>query len=303
MKEALDSTPLAEDAEALRARMADDGYLLLRQVMPAVALQPLRDALGLILEQQRLISSGSGSAGEFRPIRPDVAVDVHSDTAMFRQLYAVEALHRLPHQPELVDLVARLLFRPSARSADRRVLVHPRPALRVVFPGTPGPVGATPPHQDHLGMQGTTETYTIWAPLSPCDQQTGVLALARGSHRGGPRSYSPVPEARVAGCDSTDLRGDWITGDLEPGDVFVFHSLTVHQALPNVSDQVRLSVDARYQSAAEPICAVSLGDPPHMTWDDVYANWPAGSEGLQRYWEGMAERIVPFDASAFAAPS
>ena len=40
---------------------------------------------------------------------------------------------------------------------------------------------------------------------------------------------------------------EWHTGDFAAGDVLVFHSHTIHKALPNLTpDRLRLSTDNRY---------------------------------------------------------
>jgi hypothetical protein len=291
--EARDSTSIAGDLAALAARMSEDGFLLLRGVVPAEEAEGLQTELIAILAEEDLVCASTGT--DVRPSQPGFPVDVHRDARLFRRLYSLERLHRLPHHPRLLHLA-------GMHCNEAPVLVHPKPALRVVFPAEPASSTATPPHQDHLGMQGATETYTVWTALSTCDRRSGVIAVARGSHRGGPRGYLPSAGARVATCDATDLDGHWVTADLEPGDVFIFHSLTVHRALPNTSDQVRISIDARYQSAALPICAVSLGDPPHLSWDELYAGWPSGSEDLQRYWEDLTTEVVAFDPSRLASP-
>jgi hypothetical protein len=272
--------------------MAAEGYLLLRGVLPVDQVAAVRAALVEVLCDAGVATRSTPPEEGFAalvPADPGVAVDVHSDAALFRRLYALEGLHRLTHCDAVLD-VARSLV-----GAGTPILVHPRPALRVVFPGTDEVSGVTPPHQDHLGMQGTEDTFTVWMALGRCPRGLGVLSVAAGSHRGGARPYAAVPGSRVAGCDASDLDEKWVCADLDPGDILVFHSLTVHRALANESSEIRLSVDARYQAAAEAVSAATLGDPPHMTWDEVYETWPEGSADLKRYWEKMATNVVPFD--------
>ncbi len=71
-----------------------------------------------------------------------------------------------------------------------------------------------------------------------------------------------------------------------------FHSHTVHKALPNDSpDRLRLSVDFRYQSAAEPVCDQALE--PHLMqvgWEQVYAGWK--SDRFQYYWKDLPLTVV-----------
>jgi ectoine hydroxylase-related dioxygenase (phytanoyl-CoA dioxygenase family) len=277
----------------MRERMAEEGYLLLRGVLSTDSVAQVRSALVDVLCNAGVAvrpESAEESFGALLAARPGLVVDVHSEAGLFRRLYATESLHRLAHCGPVLEVAGSLIGR------GKTILVHPRPALRVVLPGTDEHSGATPPHQDHLGMQGTVDTFTVWMPLGNCSRSVGVLSVASGSHKGGERSYMSLAGSRVAGCDVSDLDERWVCADLAPGDIVVFHSLTVHQALANKSSEIRLSVDARYQAAEEAVCAASLGDPPHMTWDEVYDTWTGGGHDLQRYWKTLATNVVPFDA-------
>lgn len=291
--EARDSTELVGDHSALRDEVQREGYVLVRGIVPPGVTSELRAALGRVLEAAGLAAVEDP---HIRPAAPDVGVDVDADRGLFRALYTLEVLHALPHHPSLLALAGALL---GADQSAEPLLVHPRPALRLVFPGTPGPVGATPCHQDHLAMQGTTEVYTIWVAIVPCSTATGVLALAAGSHRGGVRPYRSLAGSRVAGCDDSGLEDSWVTAELDPGDVLAFHSLMVHRALPNTSKLVRASVDARYQRASEPVCESTLSGLADLPWDELYAGWSEEGGGTRRYWERMDLRQVPFDASLF----
>ena len=60
-----------------------------------------------------------------------------------------------------------------------------------------------------------------------------------------------------------DSGATWRTQDFKAGDVIVFHSLTMHCAFPNrTPDQVRISLDNRYQRRGDPIEPASMQ--PHM---------------------------------------
>jgi Phytanoyl-CoA dioxygenase (PhyH) len=88
---------------------------------------------------------------------------------------------------------------------------------------------------------------------------------------------------------------EWHTSDYHAGDVLIFHSMLVHKALPNLTnDLLRLSVDYRYQSVSQPIVADGLE--PHygrMAWDEIYRGWQRGD--LQYYWRDIPLKIVARD--------
>jgi ectoine hydroxylase-related dioxygenase (phytanoyl-CoA dioxygenase family) len=51
---------------------------------------------------------------------------------------------------------------------------------------------------------------------------------------------------------------EWQAGDFAAGDVMIFHSHTVHKALPNLTrDQLRLSTDNRYTRVGDEVAEVS----------------------------------------------
>ncbi len=121
----------------------------------------------------------------------------------------------------------------------------------------------------------------------------GGLAIARGSHRDGVRDFT-VSNGAGAMEVIDPLEGSWVSGPLEAGDVLIFHSLTVHKGLPNLTDQLRLSLDNRYQRASEPICERCLV--PYAgcgSWDEIYAGWP--SDAQPYYWRTFKPRIADYD--------
>jgi len=51
------------------------------------------------------------------------------------------------------------------------------------------------------------------------------------------------------GIADTAIEGPWLTASYRAGDALVFDCRTVHRALPNRSERVRLSLDVRAQPA------------------------------------------------------
>ncbi|MCS6861630.1 MAG: phytanoyl-CoA dioxygenase family protein, partial [Abditibacteriales bacterium] len=205
--------------------------------------------------------------------------------AVYNEVMKLESFHALAHDAQLLAMFRRLI--------GEEVLVHPRNIARIIFPQNE--LYTTPAHQDWIHVQGTPETYTAWIPLSDCPQSLGSLAVLVGSHRFG---IFPTHRAYGAGGRGIDTEGlglTWAGSDFYLGDVLVFHSHTVHKALPNKDPQrLRLSVDFRYQGASQPITPGSLL--PHfaqVTWEEVYARWR--STELQYYWQKFPLNVVPFD--------
>ena len=107
----------------------------------------------------------------------------------------------------------------------------------------------------------------------------------------------PVQAAQGAGGLEALLcpwEREWMEGDFDTGDVLTFPSFTVHKALPALEkDLVRISLDVRYQSIAEPIENASLLPHVDLSWEEIYANWK--SDELKYYWRDQQLTITPFD--------
>ncbi len=146
----------------------------------------------------------------------------------------------------------------------------------------PGTLKATPWHQDYAYWPSSGEqVISFWVALDSASPENGVVSYVKGSHRWG--SYIPVegwsdndpkgvdifgptddldPEVLVerAGDNATgdqlrtlaDLRAnpgkyDTLTWNVEPGDVLVHHSKTIHGAPGNLSqDQRRRAISFRF---------------------------------------------------------
>jgi ectoine hydroxylase-related dioxygenase (phytanoyl-CoA dioxygenase family) len=115
----------------------------------------------------------------------------------------------------------------------------------------------------------------------------GGLKLLPGSHREGLRR---VQAAQGAGGISAVVDEDdprWVgPADYHPGDVLLFHSLTVHTAPSNQGDRLRLSADFRFQSAADPMVSGALH--PHSCGEGVPPWW-----ALTQGWESTQWIDVP----------
>ncbi len=283
MQPFLDSTDLAADPAALNERLAAEGYLFIRGLLPRAAVLEVR-------RQCRAVAAAGGWLDPAYPVDDGVANPAAACTdpepryvEVFRRLYRLESLHALKHHPAIVSFFERLLGEP--------VLVHPLFVMRNIFPERPE--STTPAHQDYVHIQGTPDTYTVWIPLGDVPMEQGSLQVAAGSHRDGVREFRVTNGS--GGLEVVDPLVDrWRASSFAAGDVLIFHSLTVHKGLPNLSNRLRQSMDARYQRASEPVSQLSL-DPYAglFTWDEVYAGWT--STALQYYWRRLSVTIGEFD--------
>ena len=153
MQPFLDSTDLAADPDALNERLAAEGYLFVRALLPRAAVLDVR-------RECRAVAAAGGWLDSAHPVDDGVANPAAACTdpepryvEVFRRLYVLEALHALKHHPAIVGFFERLFGEP--------VLVHPLFVMRNIFPQRPPPTRTTctsraPPRRTRCGSPWAT---------------------------------------------------------------------------------------------------------------------------------------------------
>jgi hypothetical protein len=288
LRDFTDSTPIITDGPALAARMAEDGYLFFRGLLP-------RDE---VAEVRRQFLAKADKGGWLRRDRPDGSALADLAHACkdpepgylktFVPMWQLESLHRLKSHPNIVGVFERMF--------GGACLVHPLLVARNIFPQTDSFDFTTGAHQDRIHIGGGT-SYACWVPLGDCPREKGSLIMAAGSHKEGVRDFTIA--AGAGGLETVgDFAGQWVGSDFAMGDAVIFVDTIVHKALPNRSPDLRQSFDARYQRLSDPIAEVSVRTYADMcTWEETYANWQR--DDLKYYWRRPEVRVVPFDRSYY----
>ena len=285
MQPFLDSTDAVNDGVELSRRMERDGYLFISELLSPAVVETLRMQILEIARDAGWVQRGTPLADAVADLSGFCVEPEPVYMQKYHDMYRLPEFHAIQHHPNLVGLFERMLEEP--------VLPHPRVIGRTIFPQREA--FTTPPHQDFIPIQGTEDTYTAWVPLSDLPREMGGLQIAAGSHRRGVYDFHPAMGA--GGLEVLDpLEGTWRYSPFKQGDVLIFHSLAVHKGMPNGCDRLRMSIDARYQRASEPIAPGSLQ--PHCqpsTWEEVYAGWPETE--LKYYWRKWEMEIKEYDNS------
>ena len=130
--------------------------------------------------------------------------------AAYAEVYQLEAFHRLAHHPAILDVMQKIM------GAEETVLPQPRNIARMMFPVKAN--APTPPHQDHLHIQGTRAVYTCWIPLGDTSESLGGLQVMRGTHTVGMLPAIKMPGAGGHGVSTEGLSNEWSHGDFTAGD-------------------------------------------------------------------------------------
>ncbi|MCY3774192.1 MAG: phytanoyl-CoA dioxygenase family protein [Gemmatimonadetes bacterium] len=273
-----EANELLDDAEALRERMAEDGYLLIRGLHDP---DKVREARRVALENLH-------ANDQIDPDYPlDLGVAAPGKRGAFfggaKRVTHTDEFLAVVNSPEIMGFFERFLGGP--------VLTFDYKWLRAVGPGD-----NTGAHYDMVYMgRGTPNLYTVWTPLDDVTYDMGPLVILAGSHQfeAVKETYGQMDVDRdhVTGHFTNEpivmvdqYGGQWQTSEFRMGDVIVLGMYTMHGSINNASNRYRISTDTRYQLASEPVDHRWVGENPiaHYAWTQGKT---VSMEEMRRKWK------------------
>jgi hypothetical protein len=275
-----DSSDAAEDFPELRRRFATDGYLYMKGYLD-------RDE---VLTARASLTDGLAAAGVLDPTYPTLEGVCKPGSGY---VFKPELTNNNPAVQNLLYAGRLPAFYRQFYGEDIRH--YDFTWLRAIGPGK-----GTNPHCDlpYMG-RGTHGHMTCWVPYGDISFDLGGLMVLEGSHQRmdllenyvyrDVDSYCANKPAQVQNATSGAkgfgwtfsgtlshnppvLRNKfdrrWLTTEFRAGDFITFGMFLVHASLDNrTENRLRISSDARYQRASEPIDErwVGLNPPGHTT--------------------------------------
>jgi len=254
-----ESTEHAADADVLRDRLRDDGYVFLRDVLDKEILLHVQLLVAEELERRGALDPEGDRSTNLFPARPGMSLYEVADN--------VSQIERnvLSHQPAL-QAIFDAIFDEAARPLDYS------------WPRVAGPGRFEPPHSDWVYLcRGTSRLYSAWVPLMDLPLSHGPLMVLENSHRDNPytRCYLQMDADKLGYFDGARLKHGtlvhggrysrrpdrvrdefgtrWLSTDFRLGDVIIFDPRNVHTTLDNRSEGYRISIDLRFQPVNDPI--------------------------------------------------
>jgi hypothetical protein len=260
-----DSNDILNDVTALRERMKEDGYLLIRGLHNREQV--------LTARRQMLEKLAENNALDPQAPLMDGVINKDAKSKFFggtNRLTSCPGFQELVKAPPVMGFFEKFLGGP-ARTFDYKW-------LRVVGKGD-----FTGAHYDIVYMgRGTQNLYTCWTPIGDVSYDMGPLTLCVGSHKSEfaklQQTYGKMDVDRdhVQGWYSGDpnevverFGGKWHTAEFKAGDALIFGMYTLHMSLTHNSNKFRISSDTRYQLASEPVDERWIGEKPlaHYSWN------------------------------------
>lgn len=254
----------------LAERLLEDGYLYITDCLAREAVLAARREILSRMAEEGFLAEGT---------LPDAALPAPKAngtllTEIARHSAALQSVLYEDRLPALYEAI----FGEPVRHYDFTW-------LRAVPPGQ-----GTPVHMDTVFMnRGSKRVVTAWVPLGDIDLTLGGLAILEHSNRlehlistygaeDVDKYCSNRPGAEEArkqngllwngalSDNPISLREDyqrrWLTAEYRAGDLVLFTMNTIHMGLDNNSDRIRLSVDCRFQPAADPADPRWVGENP-----------------------------------------
>jgi ectoine hydroxylase-related dioxygenase (phytanoyl-CoA dioxygenase family) len=274
-----DSSAHIKDADYLRQKMADAGYLFLKGFFPRDEVLKARQEILDRFEEKGFLDRNHSSqegvlANRIANERTAFAATAAGNEVInkFNPVDIIKGnqpLWDLLNEGRIMEFFGAFFGTPAHRFKH------------IWFRGVGRGMG-TPPHCDWVYMsRGSTNLYTTWVTMGDTPVDVGGLMVLEGSHKKADKlknyfsrdvddycTTSPNVEKLKSGEMMYEwdgvltknpyslrekLGGRWLTAELyEAGDLLIFTRQTIHASLDNQTDRIRISVDTRYQPANEP---------------------------------------------------
>ncbi len=241
------------------AAFSDDGFLLIPglfgrdELAPVVAeIERKVDRLALALQRSGLLRELHADAGFYQRLTL-IERDCPGASVLFHTQGVLEpALATLWSHPRLLDIMEQLL--------GPEISGHPVWNIRAKTPRNP--LATVPWHQDTAYLEVGSERCfqpAAWIPLLDADGLNGTLQFVRGAHRAGTvYRHQLEREGGKAGSWYIEIpdrelpRGERRCVPVAFGSVLLLNQLVPHRSTENLSENIRWSVDLRWQRSGDP---------------------------------------------------
>jgi len=253
------SSDLLDDPQALRQRLADDGYLYLPGLIDRDVVSRARATILGYMDEHEALTPG-------QPVLEGVMPQGGKNVPMMGK-------RAITHHPD----VAAALEHPRVYEAFESLFGEPALTFNYKWLRAVGNEEYTGAHYDVVYMgRGSQRLHTMWVPFGDIEPTQGTLAMCVGSHDqpGFQKlrdTYGKVDVDRdlVEGWFSKEpmeitekFGGQWATTNYRMGDVIIFGMYMMHASTTNLTNRFRISCDVRYQPASEPTDERWIGDSP-----------------------------------------
>jgi hypothetical protein len=236
----------------------EEGFLVVPSFFEESELQPVIDAINAKVERlaQKLKEQGKindtfEDEGFLTRLTKLEQASKGAATVLHSSGLLPDELATLWSSPKLLDVMEQIL--------GGEIAGHPVWNIRAKTPLNP--LATVPWHQDTAylaaGSEGTFQP-TAWIPLVDANSINGTLQVVKGGHKNN-RVMKHQLEKELGNEDSWYLyireedlpEGEIVTCEVPKGGMLLLNNLIPHRSTENYSNQIRWSIDLRWQRPNE----------------------------------------------------
>ena len=230
-----------------------EGYLRLKGFFPKRKIaEVLNDAKSIFFRQMLHLKYLDGNIplkaiGETRFNQALYRMAEEKPDILFncgKQVQHLVSLHALSLSKAVINLL-KTFGMPNPNISTRPTLFfnHPKLAKKEVY----YKISA---HQDWRSMQGSLNSAVVWLPLVKMTKELGPLEIIPRSHIRGLITSEVRDGFGLVSADQFNDK-DFVSIEMEIGDILVFSSFLVHRSGENLTDRPRWSCHFRYNDLDE----------------------------------------------------
>ncbi len=242
------------------ARFETHGYLVVENVLDDTILDPVRAEYHALLDdlctgwgieagtfEDKLVAAYRAGHDWFQPMDISLPGDrIHADTPM----HFGPAVFGMITAPRLLDMVEDLIGPEITSNPIQHVRIKP-PEATLDKSEIRAHVGGTDWHQDRavaLEEADQTDMITVWLAVTDATVENGCLQVIGNETEllpHCPQKQTAIAPGLIDTAKATPL-------PVKAGGAVLFHPMTPHASLPNLSDGIRWSFDLRFNVTSQP---------------------------------------------------
>ena len=234
----------------LQEQFNNDGYILLRDFLDQDVVNNIyRDARKIFATQIKRVTGKSVDIDDRDTFEKAMFESFEKDFTAFvntgKTVQHTFSLHRLGLDPKIENLLKEIGLSNPIIGARASMQFNSR------FLSKDGSKHwKLDAHQDWRTGQGSLDSTVIWFPMVDAGADIGALQVIPGSHKTGLQESST--SGYQGGITSELKESDFVQTEFKVGDILVFSAFLIHQSGNNITNNIRWSVQLRYNNLDEP---------------------------------------------------
>jgi phytanoyl-CoA hydroxylase len=232
-----------------KSQFNKDGFLIIKNFFDKEILQEIyQDARQLFAVQIKRILGKQVDIDNKDEFEQAMFEFFEKDFTAFvntgKQTQHLISMHRLGTDEKILSLLKELGYEFPT------IAVRPAMQFNSRFLSKGGSHWKLGAHQDWRTGQGSLDSVVLWFPLVDCGEDLGSLQIIPASHKDG---LMKADTSGYLGSIQEEIADEkYVQTEFEAGDLLIFSAFLIHRSGNNITNNIRWSIQLRYNNIAEP---------------------------------------------------